>query len=247
VKIRYFSIFFLFLQSGAFAQTSLVELVKNFTETNAALEKGLNSPDQECPTSSTDFSMIQAKTAVVIDGDRSFEVSVVDENIVQSLFIQLANQPHIPFKYPEGGCNSKAHEMSRLLEKFGIITGKAFIEGKLRVETLNGPKGYVEWGYHVAPFLYVEKQGRLEIYVLDPSIFNKAVPLKEWQKIQVKHKNGLITDKYLTKRFNYNIFQKDEDLSSWNENQIKDSDELNAAYLKVQEQRLKEIQHSKND
>jgi hypothetical protein len=45
-------------------------------------------------------------------------------------------------------------------------------------------RGYVEWGWHVAPYILV-KDGDKEIpMVLDPSLFNGPVTYGEWVKAQ---------------------------------------------------------------
>ena len=91
-----------------------------------------------------------------------FNVSVVSEKFAQELFQEMVNQAHIPFAYLEDGCYARAHEVSRLLVKKSVITGKVFVEGDLRVKTKNSHKGYIEWWYHVAPTLIVDKGGNFD-------------------------------------------------------------------------------------
>lgn len=134
---------------------------------------------------------------------KSFDVSVVSKEEIQKLFTEMANQKHIPFKYPEDGCYARAHEMVRLLEQKNIIAAKAFIEGSLWVKTKNSPKGYVEWRYHVAPTILVQDGDKVRPYVIDPSIFDKAVPVEEWYEIQTKPPKGHRSITYETPRFQY--------------------------------------------
>lgn len=169
---------------------------------------------------------------------REFEISVVDYETAKRLFDEMASKDYIPFKYPEDGCYARAHEMSRLLEQKGILTGKVFIEGSLRVETSNSPKGYVEWWYHVAPVLLVEKDGKQEVYVIDPSIFDRPVPAEEWYAIQTKHDRGRRDRTYNTPRFVYTpISERDELQTDYLKADIDSMKATMASYLKIQQER----------
>ena len=92
---------------------------------------------------------------------QQINISILSENEIQQLFQELNSKSHIPFGYPEDGCYARAQEMSLILDKKGVTTGKVFIEGDLRVDTTNSPKGYVEWWYHVAPIVFVKKNNKL--------------------------------------------------------------------------------------
>ena len=66
--------------------------------------------------------------------------------------------------------------MSRRFEEMGIATKKVWNKGKLFV-----PGTDIEWDYHVAPFVEVkEKNGKIQQYVIDPSLNSKAVTVDEW-------------------------------------------------------------------
>lgn len=184
-----------------------------------------------CPPSLPRTGLLKMKNNV------PFQVSVVTPCEVQKYFAEVAAAPDIPYQYPEDGCYARAHAMSRILEREDVITGKVFVEGNLRVETKNSPKGYVEWWYHVAPVLLVDRDGTPEVDVLDPSIFDHAVPVNDWLEIQTRHTNARRDNVYQTPRFNYIPNEKDEDLNDYKPEDIKDMDDTLLNYSKVVTQR----------
>lgn len=100
----------------------------------------------------------------------------LSEDEVQKLFIQAKNMKDIPFGYKYDGCYARAHIMSRRFEKMGIAAQKVWIKGMLSV-----PGTDIEWNYHVAPVVEVKKKnGKIEKYVIDPSLTDKAVTVDEW-------------------------------------------------------------------
>jgi Glutaminase len=117
-------------------------------------------------------------------GNKFIAASVLTPAQLSKVFNQLAQDKLIPFKYPEDGCYARAEEMSRLLEKDGIISVKVFIAGNLHVATKNSAAGSVNWVYHVAPAVLIEENGKYIPMVIDPSLFDKAVSLDDWAKIQ---------------------------------------------------------------
>ncbi|MBI2519147.1 MAG: hypothetical protein HYV97_01965 [Bdellovibrio sp.] len=158
------------------------------------------------------------KEILKTDANHDISVSVVSPTRVQQLFAAMASQSHIPFRYPDDGCYARAHEMSRLLERhYGVITAKAFIEGDLQVQTANHPSGQVGWWYHVAPVVLVKVNDRHVPYIIDPSIFNRAVPLEEWYNIQTRHTNARRDRVYFTNRFGYTPSDRLNTLSSYND------------------------------
>ncbi len=195
-------------------------------------------PSGDCPPQITEeIDRTITKSSVQgISGD-NIDISMVSEDFAKELFDEMASQPHIPFAYPEDGCYARAHEMSRLLEEKGIITGKVFIEGSLRVETPNSPKGYVEWWYHVAPIIKVKKGEKEEVYVIDPSIFSEPVPAEEWFKIQTSHDGGLRGRTYQTRRFNYTPSDKSRDMQSYDQDDIDGMRDTMERYLRIQQER----------
>lgn len=187
--------------------------------------------DIECPAHEPRVTMLKTKD------DSEFPVSVITPCEVELYFANVAAAPNIPFGYPEDGCYARAHEMSRRLERQGVTTGKVFVEGNLRVETKNSPKGYVEWTYHVAPVVAVDYNGTVVVDVLDPSIFNHAVTVDEWIAIQTRHQGASRDSVYQTNRFHYIPSEKDEDLNDYKPDDLRDMENTLQSYMKVLMQR----------
>jgi len=196
---KIFLVFCFFIHSSLlFGEAKLIEskLIKLLPDLDAIKQK----PNFiEC-----DRSVQIAK--VTDQKGKDLEVSLISLDYAQEIFRYLRDQKDIPFRFPEDGCDARAHKMAQLMDEMGITSGKAFIEGELRVETRNSPKGYVEWAFHVAPFVMVKnKYGKPIPYILDPSTFDRAVPVEEWYAIQVKHKKEADSQKksYFTIRYLY--------------------------------------------
>lgn len=95
---------------------------------------------------------------------------------VQELFKKARDMKDIPFGYKYDGCYARAHIMARRFEAEGIPTQKVWIKGDLSV-----PGTDIQWNYHVAPVVDVKTtDGKIEKYVIDPSLTDKAVPIDEW-------------------------------------------------------------------
>jgi hypothetical protein len=109
-----------------------------------------------------------------------------------ALFRDLANQPNIPFDYPDDCCYSRASEMCRVMKERGIPCGKVWNYGtgypsatNLRADTPNHPRGHVNWRYHVAPTVPVRgSDGVVRDMVMDPSLFDRPVTIEEWVSAQ---------------------------------------------------------------
>jgi hypothetical protein len=168
----------------------------------------------------------------------SIAVSELTEEQALKYFRELANDPKIPFAYPDDGCYARAHYMSRKLEEKGIITDKVFLEGNLRVETANSPTGSVTWWYHVAPVVMVKKDGKEVLMVFDPSIFDRPVPVEDWVKIQTKHDGGRVDRVYNTRRFVYQPATDARD-KNWRPEDISDMKRTMQDYLPVARERIR--------
>jgi len=130
-------------------------------------------------------------------------VSVVKEEELHQIFSDLAKDPKYAFEVVENGCWGRAHIMARELEKRGIRVGKIFAEGDLTVSTTKAVNGTgVRWSYHVAPVIAVETKKGVELRVMDPAMFEKAVLVKTWTDKMLPSKGS--QDKvelYMTDRF----------------------------------------------
>jgi hypothetical protein len=90
----------------------------------------------------------------------------------------------LPFLYPDDGCWARAHQMSRLMSDDGATPCKAWLYGRLSVDTRNNPDCRVAWHYHVAPVVLVDTYGRVAYQVIDPALFDAPVEEASWVAVQ---------------------------------------------------------------
>lgn len=120
-------------------------------------------------------------------------VTSLSETDAQKLFNDLKNQSDIPFAFSLAGCEQRAHEMSRLMMLKGITPLKAFVsvdqnkEPRLQIPHPQKANEVIRWKYHVAPIVMVEKGGKLQPYIIDPSMETAAVPLETWRSHMTSH------------------------------------------------------------
>jgi hypothetical protein len=88
----------------------------------------------------------------------------------------------IPFKYPDNGCQHRAHKMSKMMVDDGEEPEKVWLSGILTVPTPNHPDCRVVWGWHVAPTLNVV--GEAEKWVVDPSLGTSSESFTDWKNRQ---------------------------------------------------------------
>ncbi|MGE3611561.1 MAG: protein-glutamine glutaminase family protein [Bacteriovoracaceae bacterium] len=159
-----------------------------------------NPPSQvACPQINKKIHYTYLKT----NYSKKFKLSVISYDYLLELFKQLASRPDIPFGYPDNGCYARAHAMVLALEKEGVIAGKVFAAGELVAKTENSPRGYVEWSDHVAPVVVSIKDGKEEVFALDPSLFDRPVPVKEWYDRITPKDPQKVSIQYFTPRFQY--------------------------------------------
>jgi hypothetical protein len=135
------------------------------------------------------------------------EISVIDQNTANELFLKFSKDEKIPFKYPTDGCYARATYMSDLAEKEGIIMGRVYAEGNLQVLTPLKKFPTVQWGWHVAPVAYVKSStGKLVPTIFDPSLFKGPVSVDVWLKkmeSSTPEFKARIKDVYYGTRFQY--------------------------------------------
>lgn len=116
----------------------------------------------------------------------------------QAWFDKFKARTDIPWNYPNDCCYNRAHVMAQELKAAGVDVGKAWNyapsnSSALRVSTPNDPKGYVEWGYHVAPTVPVlNADGSTQPMVLDPSIASGPITPAEWKAMQGQPGSDLV-------------------------------------------------------
>lgn len=119
--------------------------------------------------------------------------TVMSEADAQLLFKELKGHKEIPYEFSYGGCETRAHEMARIMTAKGITPLKAFAvvdERTSNILTAPHPKDKtksIRWKYHTTPLILVEKNGKIEPYTLDPSLESKAVPIPQWKNDMIRH------------------------------------------------------------
>jgi hypothetical protein len=112
---------------------------------------------------------------------------VIDADRAAAIFAEFAAAEELALRFPADGCYARTHVMVRRLLDTGLAPSKewAFAAGYadlLWTETPHHPDGRVHWGYHVAPVLVVrEPDGSTREMVFDPLLFDRPVPVEEWQ------------------------------------------------------------------
>ncbi|MFO0927386.1 MAG: protein-glutamine glutaminase family protein [Gemmataceae bacterium] len=110
------------------------------------------------------------------------------------VFKWLAGQTDLAFRYPTDGCYARAHLMCERLQKQGFKPRKIWSVAngeELYARTKYTAKGYVTWAYHVAPMVRVRLDGeKQKWYVLDPSLFDGPVTLRQWMLGQMRRSEG---------------------------------------------------------
>jgi hypothetical protein len=158
------------------------------------------------------------------------ELSLLSIDKVQALFLKLEANKEIPFSYGKDGCFARAHKMAMVIDEDQVISGKAFIQGRFYVQTINGP---AFWTYHVAPVVMVKDGDRAIPYILDPSIFHKAVPLSEWKAGLSKSRKSVFLEEYFTNRFSYGLEDKDKTYNNYSDASITDMNIQNKKNLEI--------------
>jgi hypothetical protein len=179
-----------------------------------------------------DFAQLCNSTAKFTKlGNPCIAASVLSDKEMKKLFDQLAKVRGIPYDYPEDGCYARAMEMTRIMEREGVLSVKVIIEvphttvhdpktgktllhstdGKiLYAKTANSPKGYVEWIWHIAPAVYAKKGDHLIPMIIDPSLFDHPVPVQEWVDLMTAQEHPKAKVSYNT-RFRYGVTEKMDD------------------------------------
>lgn len=122
--------------------------------------------------------------------NRTSFVREISREEAQQIFRVMADQKDIAFRFVKDGCFARAYLMIERMKAMGLEPGRvwSFENGEsLHVETKLESEGYVEWWYHVAPVLPVQIQGQTVYLVIDPSMFDRPVTVKEWVEAQRKN------------------------------------------------------------
>jgi hypothetical protein len=112
-------------------------------------------------------------------------LSVLSEQDAQEVFNILKGYDN-DLVYSEYGigCESRAYAMNLIMDEMCINSAKAFVESeKIQLEGHSW-----SWYYHVAPIVLVRSGDTTIPFIMDPAIFDSAVPLTTWiEKLREQH------------------------------------------------------------
>lgn len=126
------------------------------------------------------------------------------------LFDQLADMNDIAFGFLSDGCFARAHIMCRRMQDVGLDPGKAWAFEAMDKLQVNLPGiGAYKWWFHVAPAIELcDDNGKAHAYVIDPSLFDGPVRLKEWADIM-----GAVSTHVAIVKFGQSPFNKKGDFT----------------------------------
>lgn len=167
---------------------------------------------------------------------KDVDVSVLSTTQADRLFTEFKSHTEIPFNYPPDGCYARATAMSKIAEEDKIEMGKVWATGYLRVKTKSKYTPTIEWGYHVAPVVYVSDGGKPKLMVFDPSLFDKPVTVDEWTaKMNVDGNPKPHLDKiYYGARYQFGPLDTEPKKYSWNKEDIETSKEVMEEYTETE-------------
>ena len=129
-----------------------------------------------------------------LPGDQvdAHEPTQITVKTAQEVFEFLKDESNIPFSFIRDCCKARAQKMCRLMwEKEQISSQKIWNYGHgyffhnctatlfVKVPPSVDPSEQILWKFHVAPIVRVVDGPHAEL-VIDPSLFDRAVPLEEW-------------------------------------------------------------------
>ncbi|MDG0818126.1 protein-glutamine glutaminase family protein [Bdellovibrio svalbardensis] len=184
--MKFLKLAFLFLLGAIPAQA---DDLKSFAAGLDQTLRHVNRSGYSKPCSSEEFTTSSSRLGVY----QGKKVTIVSEADAQKIFADLKNHSEIPYDFSFGGCEERAHEMSRLMMLKGITPLKGFASvdeskaPRLQIPHPTKKGEYIQWKYHVAPVILVAKNGELVPYTLDPSLAKKAIPTSEWLAEMTRH------------------------------------------------------------
>jgi len=134
-----------------------------------------------------------------------YEVKITDQHYVDSSVATKAFNTilkfGIPFKYPQGGCESRAYAMGLILDSLKIPNFRIWVFAPnkfllnnydlLHVKDVNDKNKDIAWGYHTASIIIRKVEQKIDTLVLDPSLNSKS-PLnyKNWLALMQGHEKA---------------------------------------------------------
>ena len=137
----------------------------------------------------------------------SYQVSVLSEEELGSFFNFVSTRSYIPFHVKWDGCFGRAYLMITVANRKNIELGKLVIDVLNKdtevIEVMSPDhKWKLRWYYHVAPYVYVEKEnGDLELRIIDPSLFDRAVTRGEFVEKLTSHNPAVEIEQVLIPKY----------------------------------------------
>lgn len=153
---------------------------------------------------------------------KKIELTVLSEQEASQVFKKLKDDEDNSFNFPLDGCYARAHLMASRMDDMGIISGKAFVEGSLYVDTTIGE---AHWSYHVASLVLVKVNGINVPTVIDPGMFDKPVSFEVWKKKLLSDKRAYFKQEFFTSRFNYDPGSLHNNMNDYLEEDVQDMKE----------------------
>lgn len=101
----------------------------------------------------------------------------------RAYFEEVLTIEGMPWEVIDDGCGERAMIVSAHLASRGVHSVKVFVVGELSLSREPNP---VEWSFHVAPAVFVEHRGQVEMVVYDPAVKRRPLLLREWLGMFVK-------------------------------------------------------------
>lgn len=116
--------------------------------------------------------------------------------------------------------------------------GKVWATGYLRVKTKCKVMSTIEWGYHVAPVVYVSDGDKPKLMAFDPSLFDKLVTVDEWaDKMNVDgNPKPHLDSVYYGARYQFGPLDTEPKKYSWHSEDIEASKEIMEEYTDAEKE-----------
>ncbi|PIK14616.1 MAG: hypothetical protein CES88_09770 [Halobacteriovorax sp. JY17] len=132
--------------------------------------------------------------------EEGLEVSTISIEEAHQIFNLLKSKKYIPYDYKKVGCEARAHEMVKIMDRMCLTSAKAFLVGDISY------KG-IRWNHHVAPILNVKDEDKIIPYIFDPSVSDTVTTLEEWTE---KLKRGKLLGYYKLNITNQYIYMPED-------------------------------------
>jgi hypothetical protein len=98
-----------------------------------------------------------------------------------ALFEGVRSLEGVPWNLLEDGCGERAMIAGAWLRSQEVRPVKVFVVGELELVNDERSDRTVEWGFHVAPGVFVQdRTGHLELRILDPAIADRPLTVAGW-------------------------------------------------------------------